>query len=105
MQYAQLGNTGVFVSRLCLGTMTFGGAGSLAAAVGGLDQKAADALVGQSLDAGINFIDTANIYAAGESEKLTGKALGSKRKDIVLATKAFGRMGTGPNEVASRVSA
>lgn len=105
MQYAQLGNTGVFVSRLCLGTMTFGGAGSLAAAVGGLDQKAADALVGQSLDAGINFIDTANIYAAGESEKLTGKALGSKRKDIVLATKAFGRMGTGPNEVGvSRLS-
>lgn len=105
MQYAQLGNTGVFVSRLCLGTMTFGGAGSIFSIVGGLEQKAADTLVGQSLDAGINFIDTANIYAAGESETMLGKALGAKRKDIVLATKAFGRMGPGPNEVGvSRLS-
>lgn len=99
MQYQQLGNTGTFVSRLTLGTMTFGGKGSLFGVVGGLDQKEADAIVGTALDAGVNFIDTANVYAAGESETITGKALGTKRKDVVLATKAFGRMGQGANEV------
>ncbi|MCF8469825.1 MAG: aldo/keto reductase [Parvibaculum sp.] len=99
MQYQQLGNTGTFVSRLTLGTMTFGGKGTLSEAVGGLEQKEADAIVGRALDAGVNFIDTANIYADGESETLTGKALGAKRKDVVLATKAFGRMGPGPNQV------
>ncbi|MBX3446923.1 MAG: aldo/keto reductase [Parvibaculaceae bacterium] len=99
MQYAQLGHTGTYVSRLCLGTMTFGGKGSLFSVMGGLDQKEADQLVGVALDAGVNFVDTANIYAAGESEVITGKALGAKRKDIVLATKAFGRMGPGANEV------
>lgn len=105
MQYQQLGNTGTFVSRLCLGTMTFGGKGTLFGVMGGLDQKAADTLVGVSIDAGINFIDTANVYAAGESETLLGKALGNKRKDIVLATKVFGRMGPGPNQVGiSRLS-
>jgi aryl-alcohol dehydrogenase-like predicted oxidoreductase len=98
MQYAQFGNTGLFVSRLCLGTMTFGGGNSLFAVLGGLGQKDADALVGRALDAGINFVDTANIYAAGESEELTGKALGAKRKDVILATKVFGRMGPGPND-------
>src|SRR5579883_3048503 len=91
MQYRQLGNTGVFVSRLCLGAMTFGGKGSIFEAVGALDQKAADELVGKSLDAGINFIDTANIYAGGESETMVGKALGARRKDVVIATKVFGR--------------
>lgn len=98
MQYAQFGNTGLFVSRLCLGTMTFGGGNSLFAVLGGLGQKDADALVGRALDAGINFVDTANIYAAGESEELTGKALGAKRKEVILATKVFGRMGPGPND-------
>jgi aryl-alcohol dehydrogenase-like predicted oxidoreductase len=105
MQYAQLGNTGTFVSRLCLGTMTFGGKGSLFGVMGGLDDKEAGALVGAALDAGVNFIDTANVYAAGESETITGKALGAKRKDVILATKAFGRMGQGANEVGvSRVA-
>ena len=99
MQYAQLGSTGTFVSRLCLGTMTFGGKNTLFGVMGGLDQSEADRLVGMALDAGVNFIDTANIYAAGESEIITGKALGAKRKDVVLATKAFGRMGPGANEV------
>ncbi|MGB3810041.1 MAG: aldo/keto reductase [Parvibaculum sp.] len=99
MQYQQLGNTGAFVSRLCLGTMTFGGKGTLFGVMGGLDQKEAETLVGQSLDAGINFVDTANMYAAGESETILGKALGAKRKDVVLATKVFGRMGPGPNQV------
>ena len=99
MQYQQLGNTGVFVSRLCLGTMTFGrGTSALFAAIGGLDQVAADALVGQSMDAGVNFFDTANVYAEGESEILLGKALGPRRRDVVIATKAFGRMGPGANQ-------
>ena len=98
MQFQLLGNTGVFVSRLCFGTMTFGGKATMFEAIGALGQKEADALVGQSIDGGINFFDTANIYAAGESETMTGKALGSRRRDVVLATKVFARMGPGPNE-------
>jgi len=92
MEYRQLGNTGVFVSRICLGAMTFGGAGSFFEVIGGLRQHDVDTLVGNSLDAGVNFIDTANVYAGGESETLTGKALGSRRKDVVVASKVFGRM-------------
>ncbi|MGA3190862.1 MAG: aldo/keto reductase [Bryobacteraceae bacterium] len=99
MLYNQLGNTGTFVSRLCFGTMTFGGAGSFYEVVGGLAQGDADALVGQTLDAGVNFFDTANVYAVGESETMLGKALGAKRKDVVVASKVFGRMGMGANEV------
>jgi aryl-alcohol dehydrogenase-like predicted oxidoreductase len=98
MQYQQLGNTGVFVSRLCLGAMTFGGKG-LFEVIGGLQQHDVNTLVENSLDAGINFIDTANVYSAGDSETLLGKALGTKRKDVVLATKVFGRMGPGANQV------
>jgi aryl-alcohol dehydrogenase-like predicted oxidoreductase len=99
VQYTQLGNTGVFVSRICLGAMTFGGKGGIFEAIGGLGQHDVNTLVDNSLDAGVNFIDTANVYAAGESETLTGKALGTKRKDVVLATKVFGRMGPGANQV------
>jgi len=99
VQYQQLGNTGVFVSRLCLGAMTFGGKGGLFEVIGGLPQHDVDTIVGNSLDAGVNFIDTANIYSYGESETMVGKALGSKRKDIVVATKVFGRMGPGANQV------
>jgi aryl-alcohol dehydrogenase-like predicted oxidoreductase len=99
VQYTQLGNTGTFVSRICLGAMTFGGKGGIFEVIGGLSQHDVDTLVGNSLDAGVNFIDTANVYAAGESETLTGKALGTKRKDVVLATKVFGRMGPGANQV------
>jgi aryl-alcohol dehydrogenase-like predicted oxidoreductase len=99
VEYRQLGNTGVFVSRICLGAMTFGGSGGIFEMIGGLRQHDVDALVGNSLDAGVNFIDTANVYAAGESETLTGKALGQRRKDVVLATKVFGRMGPGANQV------
>ncbi len=99
MQYHQLGNTGVFVSRLCMGAMTFGGAEGIFKAIGGLPQHDVDALVDNSIDAGINFFDTANVYSAGESETMLGKALGSKRKDIVVASKVFGRMGKGPNDV------
>ena len=79
MKYRQLADTGVFVSELCLGTMTFGGRGQIWADIGGLDQKAADAIVHRALDAGINFIDTANVYATGESETMLGQALGSRR--------------------------
>jgi aryl-alcohol dehydrogenase-like predicted oxidoreductase len=99
MLYSQLGNTGTFVSRLCFGTMTFGGSGTIYQAIGGLTQENADALVNQSLDAGVNFFDTANVYAAGESEVMLGKALGIKRKDVVVATKVFGRMDPGANAV------
>lgn len=105
MQYQQLGHTGTFVSRLCLGTMTFGGKGTLFGVMGGLEQKEADLLVNTALDAGVNFVDTANVYAAGESEIITGKALGTKRKDIILATKVHSRMGQGANQVGiSRTS-
>jgi aryl-alcohol dehydrogenase-like predicted oxidoreductase len=99
VQYHQLGNTGVFVSRLCMGAMTFGGAEGIFKTIGGLPQHDVDALVGDSIDAGVNFFDTANVYSAGESETMLGKALGSKRKDMVVASKVFGRMGKGANEV------
>jgi aryl-alcohol dehydrogenase-like predicted oxidoreductase len=99
MQFQELGNTGVLVSRICLGTMTFGGTGGVFDVIGGLGQSDADLLVNRALESGVNFFDTANIYSLGESEKLLGKALGSKRKDVVLATKVFGRMGPGANQV------
>src|SRR5579864_7828383 len=79
--------------------MTFGGAGGLFEVIGGLPQHDVDTLVGDSLDAGVNFIDTANVYSSGESETMLGKALGSRRKDVVIATKVFGRMGKGANQV------
>lgn len=100
MKYNKLGNTGLLVSELCLGTMTFGGKG-IWTAIGTLDQKPVDELVKRSIDAGINFIDTANVYSEGLSEELTGKSLknlGINRHDIVLATKVRGKMGEGPNQ-------
>jgi aryl-alcohol dehydrogenase-like predicted oxidoreductase len=101
MRYLPLGRTGLFVSELCLGTMTFGGSGeSMWAKIGQLQQSEVDRLVGQAIDAGINFIDTANVYAGGVSEELTGQALKnlkSGRDNLVVATKVFGEMGTGPN--------
>src|SRR5579864_8440752 len=100
MQYQQLGNTGVFVSRLCLGAMTFGGGtNAIWQTIGALGQQETDTLVGQSLDAGINFIDTANVYGGGESEIQVGRALGARRQDVVLASKVSGRMGHGANQV------
>ncbi len=79
--------------------MTFGGAGTIFEAIGGLTQHDVNTLVDNSIDAGVNFIDTANVYAGGESETLLGKALGVKRKDVVIASKVFGRMGPGANQV------
>ena len=83
MKYNLLGNTGLKVSELCLGTMTFGGKG-MWTAIGTLPQDQVNALVKQSIDGGINFIDTANIYSEGLSEKMTGQAireLGLKREE------------------------
>ncbi len=99
MKYRQLADTGVFVSELCLGAMTFGGRGGMWEVIAGLDQSGVDAIVHRSLDAGINFIDTANVYAVGESETMLGKSIAGRRHDIVLATKVRGRMGRGPNVV------
>jgi len=99
MKYRELGDTGVFVSELCLGTMTFGGSAQFWSVIGGLDQAAATELVRAALDAGVNFVDTANVYAAGESEAMVGRALEGRRQAVVLATKVRGRTGPGPNEV------
>ncbi len=99
MKYNILGNTGLKVSELCLGTMTFGGKGYWTA-IGQLPQQAVDDLVKRSVEAGINFIDTANVYSEGLSEEMTGKAirnLGLNRDDLVIATKVRGKMGEGPN--------
>ena len=100
MKYKLLGNTGLRVSQLCLGTMTFGGKG-WAKAIGTLDQQAVDNILKRSIDAGINFIDTANVYSEGWSEELTGKGirnLGVSRDSLVIATKVRGQMGPGPND-------
>ncbi|MDT0643865.1 aldo/keto reductase [Zunongwangia sp. F363] len=100
MKYNLLGNTGLKVSELCLGTMTFGAKGRFKD-IGGVEQKDADSLLQQALDEGVNFIDTANVYSEGLSEEITGKAIknsGVSRKDLILATKVRGSMGEGPNQ-------
>lgn len=101
MRYRRLGTTGLFVSELSLGTMTFGGKGFWEA-IGRLGPSEAEALIGASLDAGVNFLDTADVYSEGESESLVGAALASlarPRDQIVVATKVRGRTGPGPNQV------
>jgi aryl-alcohol dehydrogenase-like predicted oxidoreductase len=103
MKYNQLGRTGLFVSEICLGAMTFGGGvdGGFWKAIGALDQPEVDAIVGRALAAGVNFIDTADVYHFGQSERLVGQALknlGVARKDVVVATKFLGEMGPGPND-------
>lgn len=100
MRMRTLGHSGLFVSELCLGTMTFGGSEDMWGQIGRLEQGDADALVKTALDSGINFIDTANIYAGGQSETILGQALknlGVARDDVVIATKVMGPMGDGPN--------
>ncbi len=100
MRLNPLGRTGLFVSELCLGTMTFGGGEGIWQQIGALQQPEAENLIGQALDAGINFIDTADVYAGGLSEQITGQALKNlkiSRENVVVATKVFGETGTGPN--------
>jgi aryl-alcohol dehydrogenase-like predicted oxidoreductase len=100
MRHLPLGRTGLFVSELCLGTMTFGGSTDLWGKIGTLQQDEAERLVGQAIDAGVNFIDTADVYAAGVSEQITGQALKNlkvPRENVVVATKVFGETGPAPN--------
>ena len=100
MRHQRLGKTGIFVSELCLGTMTFGGSDGMWGKIGQLQQGEAEALIGHAVDAGINFIDTADVYAGGASERIVGQALKNlaiAREDIVIASKVFGEMGKGPN--------
>ncbi len=98
MRMRFLGKTGIQVSELCFGTMTFGGR-SFFKYIGQLGQKEANTLVDMSLEAGINFFDTADVYSRGLSEEILGKALGKRRQSIILATKVRGKMGPGPNDV------
>jgi aryl-alcohol dehydrogenase-like predicted oxidoreductase len=103
MKYNQLGNTGMFVSEICLGAMTFGGQGFWRV-VGELDQAATTGIVARALEAGVNFIDTADVYSEGRSEELVGQALrdaGVRRSDVVIATKCYGRVGKGPNDIGA----
>jgi aryl-alcohol dehydrogenase-like predicted oxidoreductase len=103
LKYNQLGRTGLFVSEICLGAMTFGGGSDAGIwkAIGSLEQSEVDRLVDRSLQSGVNFFDTADVYSFGQSERLLGqsfKNLGVARKDVVIATKVFGEVGRGPND-------
>lgn len=103
MKYNQLGRTGLYVSEICLGAMTFGGSenAGMWRNIGALQQEAVDSLVGRAIEGGVNFFDTADVYSFGESERLLGQAfknLGTKRKDVVIATKVYGEVGPGPND-------
>jgi len=98
MQYTNLGNTGLRISRLCLGMMTYG---SKTWRAWTLDEEEAKPFVGRALEAGINFFDTADVYSLGESEKITGNLLkhfGVKRQNVVVATKVNGQMSDDPND-------
>lgn len=97
MRYVKFGSTGLFVSELCLGTMTFGGTSGIWGQIGQLQQADAEKLIGRAIDAGINFIDTANVYSDGVSESMTGTALknlDTPRENVIVATKVFGETGT-----------
>jgi aryl-alcohol dehydrogenase-like predicted oxidoreductase len=97
MEYRQLGNSGLRISVLTLGTMTFGGVG-WSSVVGSTDVDGAKRQIGMCLDAGVNLIDTADVYSAGASEEIVGQALGGRRDDVLLATKVRMPMGAGPND-------
>jgi len=103
MKYNLLGNTGIYVSEICFGTMTFGGSnGGIWTNIGNVQQQEVNSLMKTVVDAGINYIDTANIYSFGESEILLGQSiidLGLNRNDLVIATKVRGRMSKGVNDV------
>ena len=97
VEYRQLGHSGLRVSEITLGTMTFGDAGT-GAAIGGVPLSQARALVDQALEAGVNMIDTADVYSNGRSEEIVGEILQDRREDVLIATKARFPMGTGPND-------
>ena len=103
MKYRELADTGVLVSELCFGTMTFGGRGFWTA-IGTTPQDEVNQIINHCLEAGINFFDTANVYSFGLSEEMLGVALEGKRQDVIVATKVLGRMGDGVNQAGlSRV--
>jgi aryl-alcohol dehydrogenase-like predicted oxidoreductase len=93
VQYARLGDTGLIVSRLALGTLTFGEGQGALASLYKVDQAGAQRLVGQALDAGVNYFNTADVYCEGRSEEMLGRALGARRKQSVIATKVGHRTG------------
>lgn len=104
MEYKTLGNTGLLVSNLCLGTMTFGGRNGFWEAIGSVGQDNADEIIKTSFEAGINFFDTADVYSEGESERVLGQSLKNlhiSRKDVVIATKVYGRVGPGYNDIGA----
>lgn len=99
MEYVKLGNTGMDVSQICLGAMSFGSAEGWAHNEWALDEEASRAIIKRALDLGVNFFDTANIYAYGSSEEILGRALNdfANRDEVVVATKVFVPMWKGPN--------
>jgi aryl-alcohol dehydrogenase-like predicted oxidoreductase len=104
MKFATLGNTGLLVSKLCFGTMTFGDGRGMFKAIGAVGQAAADELVKTSIESGINFFDTADVYTEGESEKILGQSLKNlkiARQNVVIATKVYGRVGPGRNDIGA----
>ena len=109
MQFKTLGDTGLLVSTICFGTMTFSGqsAGTEAGIwkhIGDVNQAGADGLIKACIEAGVNFFDTADVYSDGESEKMLGQSLKNlniARKDVVIATKVYGRVGPGRNDVGA----
>lgn len=98
MQYRYLGNSGIKVSEICFGTMTFGGTGYWKN-IGATNQTDANELVELAIENGINFFDTADIYSNGLAEEILGKALGTKRQNVIIATKVYGRMSNGLNDI------
>jgi aryl-alcohol dehydrogenase-like predicted oxidoreductase len=104
LEYSTLGNTGLLVSRLCFGTMTFGDGRGLFKALSAVGQAGADELVKTAIDGGINFFDTADNYTEGESEKILGQSLKNlniARQQVVIATKVYSRVGPGRNDVGA----
>jgi aryl-alcohol dehydrogenase-like predicted oxidoreductase len=104
LEYSTLGNTGLLVSKLCFGTMTFGDGRGLFKALSTVDQTGADELVKMALDGGINFFDTADNYTEGASEKILGQSLKNlnvARQHVVIATKVYSRVGPGRNDVGA----
>src|SRR6202034_3107139 len=104
MEYATLGNTGLLVSKLCFGTMTFGDGRGIFKAISAVGQAGADELVKTSIDGGINFCDTADSYTEGESEKILGQSLKNlniARKDVVIATKVYSRVVPGRHDIGA----